>query len=67
VFGAEWLFDEWPWTKIDGGNIGAIQLPMERKAIWGPVRRLMKRPFEVCEQSYRRLRDEVSEAARTLD
>ena len=36
-------------TKIDGGNIGAIQLPMERKAIWGPMRRLMKRPFEVCE------------------
>ena len=66
VFGAEWLFDEWPWTKIDGGNIGAIQLPMERKAIWGPMRRLMKRPFEVCEQSYRRLRDEVGEAARML-
>ncbi len=53
VSGAEWMFDEWPWTKIDGGNIGAIQLPMERKAIWGPMRRLMKRPFEVCEQSYR--------------
>jgi predicted O-methyltransferase YrrM len=66
VFGAEWLFEEWPWTKIDGGNIGAIQLPMERKAIWGPMRRLMKRPFEVCEQSYRPLRDEVGKAARML-
>jgi predicted O-methyltransferase YrrM len=66
VFGAEWLFDEWPWTKINGGNIGAIQLPMEQKAIWGPMRRLMKRPFEVCEESFRRLRDEVGEAARML-
>jgi hypothetical protein len=66
VFGAEWLFDEWPWTKIDGGNIGAIQLPMERKAICAPMRRLMKRPFEVCEQSYRPLRDEVGKAARML-
>ena len=66
AFGAEWLFGEWPWTKIDGGNIGAIQLPTERKAIWGPMRRLMKRPFEVCEESYRRLRDEVGEAARML-
>jgi hypothetical protein len=66
VFGAEWLFEEWPWTKIDGRNIGAIQLPMERKAIWGQMRRLMKRPFEVCEQSYRPLRDEVGKAARIL-
>jgi predicted O-methyltransferase YrrM len=65
-YGAEWLFDEWRWTKIAGGNIGAIQLPMEQEAIWGPMRRLMKRPFEVCEESYRRLRDEVGEAARML-
>jgi Methyltransferase domain len=66
VYGAEWLFEEWPWTKIDGGNIGAIQLPTERKAICGPMRRLMKRPFETCEQSYRPLRDEVGKAARML-
>jgi hypothetical protein len=64
LFGAEWLFDEWPWSKIDGGNIGAIRLPTEKKAILRFTRKLMNLPFEVCEQSYRRLRNEVNEAAR---
>ena len=28
VYGAEWLFDKWPFRKISGGNIGAAQVPM---------------------------------------
>jgi hypothetical protein len=64
LFGAEWLFDEWPWNKIDGGNIGAVQLPTEKKAILRPARKLMNLPFEVCKESYQRLRTEVREAAR---
>jgi len=64
LFGAEWLFDEWAWNKIDGGNIGAIQLPTKKKAILRSMGTLMNSPFEVCKESYRRLRDEVREAAR---
>lgn len=26
-FGAQWLFEAWPWQKISGGNIGALRLP----------------------------------------
>jgi predicted O-methyltransferase YrrM len=26
-FGAQWLFEAWPFGKISGGNIGALQLP----------------------------------------
>lgn len=61
-FGAEWLFDYWPWNKIDGGNIGAIQLPEERKALASFSQRLMRLPLEVCQQSYFRMRNEVREA-----
>jgi Methyltransferase domain len=64
VFGAEWLFNDWPWSKIDGGNIGAIQLPEQKKALRGFAKKLMKRPLEVCEQSYHRMHCEVNEAGR---
>jgi hypothetical protein len=26
-FGAQWLFQAWPFGKISGGNIGALRLP----------------------------------------
>ena len=26
-FGAQWLFEAWPFEKISGGNIGALRLP----------------------------------------
>jgi Methyltransferase domain len=66
VYGAEWLFNDWPWSKIDGGNIGAIQLPQQKKALQPFARTLMKRPLEVCEQSYQRMHREVNEARRGL-
>ncbi len=31
--GAEWLFECWPFRKIRGGNIGAVQLPNEKSAL----------------------------------
>ena len=46
-FGAEWLFQNWPFRKISGGNIGAIQMPADKTAIVSPALRLMKLPFEV--------------------
>jgi predicted O-methyltransferase YrrM len=46
-FGAEWLFENWPFRKISGGNIGAVQIPVDKTAIVAPALRLMDLPFEV--------------------
>jgi predicted O-methyltransferase YrrM len=46
-FGAEWLFQHWPFRKISGGEIGAIQLPASKAAIVAPALRLMQLPFEI--------------------
>jgi len=46
-FGAEWLFENWPFRKISGGEIGAIQLPANKAAIVAPALRLMQLPFEL--------------------
>lgn len=45
--GAEWLFESWPFRKISGGNIGAVQLPDERSALIPFALRLMSRPYEI--------------------
>ena len=45
--GAEWLFDYWPFRKISGGNIGAIQLPDEKSELLPFALRLMSLPFEI--------------------
>jgi predicted O-methyltransferase YrrM len=65
-FGAEWLFQKWPFRKIAGGNIGAIQLPNSKRHIRRIVRSLMKLPFEIASQGHRRLRREIAEASRAL-
>jgi predicted O-methyltransferase YrrM len=46
-FGAEWLFQNWPFRKISGGNIGAVQIPADKSAMVAPALRLMKLPSEV--------------------
>jgi predicted O-methyltransferase YrrM len=45
-YGAEWLFQHWPFRKISSGNIGAIQLPRDRSALIAFALRLMSIPFE---------------------
>src|SRR5207244_870773 len=47
AYGAEWLFDCWPFRKISGGNIGAIQLPDEKSELVPFALRLMSLPFEI--------------------
>src|ERR1043166_7745009 len=47
AYGAEWLFDYWPFRKISGGNIGAIQLPDDKGARIPFALRLLSIPFEV--------------------
>jgi predicted O-methyltransferase YrrM len=46
-YGAEWLFDRWPFRKISGGNIGAIQLPDEKRALVPFALRLTRLQFEI--------------------
>ncbi len=46
-YGAEWLFDHWPFRKISSGNIGAIQLPADKSALIPFALRLMAVPFEI--------------------
>jgi len=45
--GAELLFESWPFGKISGGNIGAVQLPPEKSALIPFALRLMSVPYEV--------------------
>jgi predicted O-methyltransferase YrrM len=45
--GAELLFNSWPFQKISGGNIGAIQLPNDKGALIPFALRLMSLPYEV--------------------
>jgi predicted O-methyltransferase YrrM len=46
-FGAEWLFDYWPYRKISGGNIGAVQLPEDKSELIQFSLFLMSMPFEL--------------------
>jgi stage V sporulation protein SpoVS len=55
-FGAEWLFEAWPFRKISGDNIGAVQLPVDRSRLIPFALRLMSLPFEVPGPGAARLR-----------
>jgi predicted O-methyltransferase YrrM len=46
-FGAQWLFERWPFRKIDGGNIGAVQIPDDKSEVVPFALRLMSVPFEI--------------------
>ena len=45
--GAEWLFDAWPFRKISGGNIGAVQLPDDKAALAPFALEMMRLPAEI--------------------
>jgi predicted O-methyltransferase YrrM len=51
--GAELLFESWPFRKISGGNIGAVQLPGEKSALIPFALRLMSVPYEITGGSAR--------------
>lgn len=65
-FGAEWLFDRWPFRKINGFNIGALQLPSNKISILPTALKLMELPFEVNPASPRRMRHELYRAIISL-
>src|SRR5256714_1774366 len=56
-YGAEWLFERWPFRKIGSLHIGAIELPVRPDALIPFALDLMKQPFEVIGETARRTRD----------
>jgi hypothetical protein len=56
VYGAEWLFSRWPFRKISGGNIGAVQLPEQKSALVPFAIRMMSIRFETPQKQARATR-----------
>lgn len=50
-YGAEWLFDRWPFRKIRSFHIGAIELPSRKDSLIPFALDLLQRPFEISGRS----------------
>ena len=46
-FGAEWLFERWPFRKIRSFHIGAVELPPRKEALIPFALDLLQLPFEI--------------------
>lgn len=55
--GAQWLFDAWPFPKIGGGNIGALQLPAKLRDLVPVALAMLQMPSELEGISARRTSD----------
>ena len=55
-YGAEWLFDRWPFRKIRSFHIGAIEIPSPKAALIPFALGLMNEPFEVTGKTAKRIR-----------
>ena len=55
-YGAEWLFDRWPFRKIRSFHIGAVELPRDTSVLIPFALDLMKEPFEITGKTARRIR-----------
>jgi len=64
--GAEWLFEAWPYRKISGGNIGAVQLPAQKSDLLRLAVQLMAKPFETAPSKEKELRRALYRALRDL-
>jgi predicted O-methyltransferase YrrM len=62
IYGAEWLFDRWPFRKISGGNIGTVQLPEQKSALIPFALRMMSIRFETAEKQARSTRRALYES-----
>jgi cephalosporin hydroxylase len=58
-FGAEWLFERWPFRKIRSFHIGAIELPQRKDALIPFALALMEQPFELKGQAVKRIRRDL--------
>jgi predicted O-methyltransferase YrrM len=54
-YGAEWLFERWPFRKIRSFHIGAAELPRQKSALIPFALELMQEPFEVTSKAAKRL------------
>jgi len=55
-FGAEWLFERWPFRKIRSFHIGAIELPLRHDALIPFALELMGEPYELTGKAAKRTR-----------
>ena len=55
-YGAEWLFERWPFRKIRSFHIGAVELPRRKDALVPFALELMEEPFEVTGKAAKRIR-----------
>ena len=55
-YGAEWLFERWPFRKIKSFHIGAIELPPHLDTLIPFALDLMEEPFELTGQAAKRAR-----------
>jgi predicted O-methyltransferase YrrM len=55
-YGAEWLFERWPFRKIRSFHIGAIELPSPKDALIAFALSLMAQPFELTGKAAKRAR-----------
>lgn len=61
-YGAEWLFDLWPFRKIRSFHIGAIEIPSPKSALIPFALGLMGEPFEVTGKTAKRIRSALYES-----
>ena len=66
IYGAEWLFQRWPFQKISGGNIGAVQLPEDKCALVPFALRMMSIPFETEQKRVLQIRRELYQSITAL-
>jgi predicted O-methyltransferase YrrM len=65
-YGAEWLFERWPFRKIRSFHIGAIQLPSRKQALIPFALDLAREPFEITGNSAQRARRAIYESFGSL-
>jgi predicted O-methyltransferase YrrM len=65
-YGAEWLFDRWPFRKISGGNVGAVQLPERKSELIPFALRMMSVPLETAKKQAPCVRRAVYESLAAL-
>lgn len=61
-YGAEWLFERWPFRKIRSFHIGAIELPVRLDVLVPFALELLDLPFEVTGNTAKRTRRAVIES-----
>lgn len=65
-FGAEWLFERWPFRKIRSFHIGAIELPKRKDVLIPFALELMQEPFEITGKAAQRARRALYESFQFL-